>query len=98
MPSSIAVLDDYQNVALTSADWSILKDRATITVFNDTLHDEADLVARLYPFDIICTMRERTKFTQSLLSRLPNLRLITTTGMGNRGLDIKVRGTLIISN
>ena len=56
----IAVLDDYQNVALTMADWSVLDGRASVTVFNDHLAEPDAVVARLEPFDIVCVMRERT--------------------------------------
>jgi hypothetical protein len=51
---SIAVLDDYQNVAVSMADWSVLEGRATITVFNDHLADADAVVARLMPFDVVC--------------------------------------------
>lgn len=84
----IAILDDYQRVAFTAADWSSLKDHVTIDVFTETLADEDALAARLEPYQIICAMRERTKFTASLLDRLPNLKLISTTGMWNRGIDV----------
>ena len=56
----IAILDDYQNVALEMADWTDLKRRAEITVFNDHISDFDALVRRLEPFDVICVMRERT--------------------------------------
>ena len=56
----IALLDDYQNVALKLADWSTVAERADITVFNDHVSDPSALVKRLLPFDIICVMRERT--------------------------------------
>ena len=56
----IAVLDDYQDVALSLADWSVLDTRATVTVFNDHLADSDAVVERLQPFDIVCVMRERT--------------------------------------
>jgi phosphoglycerate dehydrogenase-like enzyme len=85
---SVAILDDYQNVALKYGNWAPIEKHATVTVFNDTIHSEDDLVARLKPFTIICTMRERTKFSASLLKRLPNLKLLTTTGMRNPSLDI----------
>ncbi|THH10927.1 hypothetical protein EW145_g997 [Phellinidium pouzarii] len=81
-----AVLDDYQHVSLTAADWSSVQDRLLLDVFDDTLLDEDALVRRLEPYTIICTMRERTKFPPSLIDKLPNLRLITTTGMVNRGI------------
>jgi hypothetical protein len=56
----IAVLDDYQNVALESDDWSVLRDRADVAVFQDHLADLDALVERLLPFDVVCVMRERT--------------------------------------
>lgn len=85
----LAVLDDYQGVALTFADWTSIKDQLEVDVYSDTVHDEDELVARLESYNIICAMRERTKFTASLLDRLPNLRFIATTGMKNAGIDTK---------
>ncbi|KAJ3975559.1 D-isomer specific 2-hydroxyacid dehydrogenase [Lentinula raphanica] len=84
----VAILDDYQQVALTIADWSSIIDRLRVDVFTETLSDEDSLVKRLEPYEIICAMRERTKFPPSLLDRLPNLRLIATTGQVNRGIDV----------
>jgi len=72
--AQVAILDDYQGVALTSANWALLQDHVDIDVFRDTLTDEDDLVQRLSKYEIICAMRERTKFSPSLLDRLPNLR------------------------
>src|SRR5437868_14864920 len=83
----IAVLDDYQNVALSSADWSALDGDTTITVFNDHLTDIDTLVARLEPFDIISVMRERTPLPRAVISRLPKLRLIASTGARNASID-----------
>ncbi|KAI5898440.1 uncharacterized protein SCHCODRAFT_02612110 [Schizophyllum commune H4-8] len=83
----VAILDDYQNVALSLADWSLLDGKVDITVYNDTLHDEDALVERLAKYEIICAMRERTKFNRSLIDRLPKLKLIATTGSRNRGID-----------
>jgi hypothetical protein len=60
IPMKVAILDDYQNVALTTADWSLVRDRAEITVFTDHLSDPDDMVARLRPFQAICVMHERT--------------------------------------
>ena len=76
----VAVLDDYQNVALSLANWSALNARATVTVFNDHLAETDALVERLLPFDIVCVMRERTPMTRSIIERLPKLRLIASTG------------------
>jgi phosphoglycerate dehydrogenase-like enzyme len=84
----IAVLDDYQNVALSMADWSVLGPRATVTVFNDHLTDTDALVARLQSFEIVCVMRERTPMTRALIERLPALRLIASTGHRNASIDL----------
>ncbi|EGO30956.1 hypothetical protein SERLADRAFT_364688 [Serpula lacrymans var. lacrymans S7.9] len=54
----------------------------------DTISDEDSLVKRLLPYTIICAMRERTKFTASLLARLGNLKFIATTGPWNAGIDV----------
>jgi phosphoglycerate dehydrogenase-like enzyme len=84
----IAILDDYQGVALQSADWSSLKGDAKITVFRDHLTDPAALVERLKPFDVLCVMRERTPLTRELLDQLPNLKLIASTGFRNASIDL----------
>lgn len=94
----VAVLDDYQRVAFTAADWTPLTDRVAVDQYSDTVLEEDELVARLQPYAIICAMRERTKFTAALLDRLPNLRLIATTGPYNRGIDVahaKARGIVV---
>jgi phosphoglycerate dehydrogenase-like enzyme len=85
----IAVLDDYQNVALSLADWSVLDERATVTVFNDHLTNSDGVVERLQPFDIVCVMRERTPMTRAIIERLPKLRLIASTAMRNASIDLK---------
>lgn len=84
----VAVLDDYQEYSRSLVDWSAVSGRISYDVFTDTLLDEDPLVKRLYPYEIICAMRERTKFPASLLDKLPNLKFIATTGGGNRGIDI----------
>ncbi|WP_428486347.1 D-2-hydroxyacid dehydrogenase family protein [Rhodopila sp.] len=84
----IAILDDYQSVALTMADWSPLKERAEIAVFTDHVTDEAVLAERLAPFDILCVMRERTPLRRHLIEQLPNLKLIASTGPVNAALDV----------
>ncbi len=83
----IAVLDDFQDVARSLADWGQLDGKADLTFFTDNVRDEA-LVQRLLPFDVLVAIRERTAFPRSLIERLPNLRLIATTGMHNRGIDL----------
>src|SRR5215471_13017185 len=86
-PMKIAVLDDYQNVALKMADWSALAGRAEITVFNDHFADPQTLVERLAPFDVVCVMRERTPLPREVLQRLPRLKLIASTGPRNASID-----------
>src|SRR6266566_5088202 len=66
----IAVLDDYQNVALESADWSVLHDRADIVVFQNHLADPDAVIERLLPFDVVCAMRERTPLPRSVIEGL----------------------------
>ena len=85
----IAVLDDYQNVALSLANWSVLDGRATVTVFNDHLADPEAVVERLRPFDIVCVMRERTPLTRTIIERLPRLRLIASTAIRNASIDLE---------
>jgi len=83
----VAVLDDYQQRALTIGDWSLLGDGAQVTAFKDHIFDEGALAQRLQDFDVVIGMRERTPFRRSLLERLPNLKLLMTTGMGNASYD-----------
>jgi phosphoglycerate dehydrogenase-like enzyme len=85
----IAILDDYQNVALEMADWSPLAGRAVITVFNDHLSKIDDIVERLQPFDVVCVMRERTPLPRAVIERLPRLRLIASTGSRNASIDLE---------
>ena len=84
----VAILDDYQNVALDMADWSAVKAKAELTVFNDHLDALDDQAERLQPFDVIVAMRERTPFPATLFEQLPNLKLLATSGMVNRGIDL----------
>ncbi len=88
----IAVLDDYQNAALVSADWSGLRDRADIAVFQDHLADPEAVIERLLPFDVVCVMRERSPLPRNVIERLPNLKLIASTGPGNASIDIEAVG------
>ena len=85
----IAILDDYQKVARDFADWSRLPGDARVSFFHDTLRDREALVARLAPFEIIGAMRERTPFPRALIERLPNLRLLVTSGARNASIDLR---------
>lgn len=84
----MAILDDYQDVALQMADWSPVSDRAEITVFNDHIADPDDLVDRLAAFDVIFVMRERTPLPRSIIERLPRLKMIASTGPFNASIDM----------
>jgi phosphoglycerate dehydrogenase-like enzyme len=83
-----AILDDYQNVALNIADWSVISDEVEVKSFNQHLDKEDELVDRISDFDIVVIMRERTPFRSSLLARLPRLKLLITTGMRNASIDL----------
>lgn len=83
----LTVLDDYQNVALASADWSAVTERFVADVVAEHLEGDA-LIARLEGAEVVVAMRERTAFDAALLARLPALRLIVTTGMKNASIDL----------
>ena len=89
MRAKIAILDDYQGVALKLADWSGIRARADVDVFSDHLTDLDAVAARLLPYDIVCVMRERTPLGARLIERLPNLKLIASTGPRNASIDLK---------
>ena len=94
----VAVLDDYQGVARSFGAWAKLQGRVALEVFGDHLGDEAALVRRLRPFDVVVAMRERTPFPASVVSALPNLRLLVTTGARNAAIDVAActgRGVLV---
>jgi len=87
MPTRIAILDDYQGVALGYAEWSGLSD-CEVQVFTAHIADTAILSAALHNFDVIVAMRERTRFDAARLAALPRLRLLVTTGMANAAIDL----------
>src|SRR5262245_55896857 len=86
--ASIALLDDYQNVALSMADWSALQAAHRIQVFNERIGDVDALARALAGFEVIGIMRERTPFPRALLQKLPNLKLLVTTGKRNASIDL----------
>jgi D-3-phosphoglycerate dehydrogenase len=93
-----AILDDYQNVALTSADWSKVTNDIDIKVFNEHLGGNENVIKTLQGFPIICAMRERTPFPKEVIDKLPDLKLLITSGMVNRGIDVeaaKARGITV---
>ena len=84
-----AILDDYLNLALTIADWSKVKDRVDITVFNQPFASQEAARSALQDFEIICAMRERTPFPRALFAGLPKLKLLITSGMRNAAIDME---------
>ena len=84
----LAILDDYQRMALGSADWERLRRRGVeITAFERAFASPDEAAGRLAPFEILSLMRERTPFPRALIERLPNLRFISLTGMRAASLD-----------
>ena len=83
----IAILDDYQQVAVQSADWKSLPAGTEVKSFADTIADKDALVKRLQPYDVIIAMRERTRFPAEVIDALPNLRLLVSTGGRNPSID-----------
>ncbi len=83
------ILDDYQNVAQTMADWSTLEGSVDIFSLTEHIDDESQLAEKIGDCDIVVIMRERTPFTASLFARLPKLKLLITSGMRNASIDLK---------
>src|SRR6185437_9920029 len=84
----VAILDDYQGVALSSADWSTIESRAEVVAWRDHVDDRDELVRRLSDADVVVLMRERTPVDRQLLEALPALRLLVTTGPSNAVVDV----------
>jgi phosphoglycerate dehydrogenase-like enzyme len=84
-----AILDDYQNVALTLADWSTVGGDVDIKVFNEHIGGADQVAAALQGFAIVCAMRERTAFPRAVIEALPDLKLLITTGMRNASIDLE---------
>jgi phosphoglycerate dehydrogenase-like enzyme len=93
----VAILDDYQNVALKLADWSGVRRHAEIAVFNNHVADPSNIVERLRPFEVVCVMRERTPLPREILQQLPNLRLVASTGPRNASIDSQTAADLGIA-
>ena len=83
----VAVLNDYQEVALQSADWSPVR-HAEVTVFSKPFESAADAITALQGYEVLCVMRERLPITRELIEGLPDLRCVVTTGAANRSIDL----------
>jgi phosphoglycerate dehydrogenase-like enzyme len=88
-PVRVVVLDDYQQVAPSAGPWERLRDRCAVTTLTEHVADTEALVAALAGVDVVVAMRERTRFDAERLDRLPDLRLLVTTGMGNAAIDLE---------
>ncbi|WP_409319148.1 D-2-hydroxyacid dehydrogenase family protein [Pseudomonas sp. KCJK9016] len=94
MAVQIAVIDDWQDVARDVVDWSVLDSLGEVTFVHEYPADNTTLAERLGRFEVICVMRERTRFDEDLLKRLPNLKLLVTGGMRNAALDLPAAARL----
>jgi phosphoglycerate dehydrogenase-like enzyme len=93
-----AILDDYQSVALKMADWSKVVGDLDIKVFSEPMGGLDEVARALQGFAIICAMRERTPFPRQLIEALPDLKLLITTGLVNRAIDLdaaKARNVMV---
>lgn len=94
MTLEIAVIDDWQDVAREVVDWSVLDSIGRVSFLHDYPADPATLARRLQPFQVICVMRERTRFDETLLRSLPQLKLLLTGGLRNAAIDLKAASAL----
>ncbi|PPG08119.1 hydroxyacid dehydrogenase [Rathayibacter sp. AY2B7] len=99
-PIRIAVLDDYQGVAGRAVDWTDVPGGAEVSVLREHLGTAEEVVAALAPFDVVVAMRERTRFDEAVLSALPSLRLLVTTGRANSAIDLAAasRAGVVVSS
>ena len=83
----VAILDDYQNVTHHFVNWKTLSDKIELKVFNEYIGDDPYLSETLFDYDVLCLMRERTPLPEELINKLPNLKLVITSGMWNASVD-----------
>ncbi|MDN4620014.1 D-2-hydroxyacid dehydrogenase family protein [Paenibacillus sp. PsM32] len=97
MKLNCAILDDYQHVAEQMADWSVIESQVNIDSYHEYFEDRNELIEAIQDYEILVIMRERTKFPEDVLRKLPNLKLLITTGMRNASIDLKAAGKLGIT-
>ena len=85
----VAILDDYQNVTHDFADWGALREKIELNVFNKYIVDDTNFPEQLLDYDVLCLMRERTPLPENIINKLPNLKLVITSGMWNASVDSK---------
>ena len=83
----VAILDDYQNVTHNFASFETLSDKIELKVFNEYIGNDPYLSEKLFDYEILCLMRERTPLPEELINKLPNLKLVITSGMWNASVD-----------
>jgi phosphoglycerate dehydrogenase-like enzyme len=88
MPKRVAILDDYQGAAASQPHWQRLADRIVLEVYRDTVQREDALIERLRPYSIVVAIRERTRFSASVLKQLPALELLSLTGRNSGQADM----------
>ena len=84
----VAILDDYQNVSQEFVDLKKLSGKYEIKVFSHPFIDENDTIEQLNNFEALLIMRERTKITKNLITKLKKLKFIITSGMRNKAIDL----------
>ena len=82
----IAILDDYQQIAMQAADWKSLPAGTEVKSFADYIPTQDEVIKRLQPYDVIIAMRERTRFPAEVIDKLPNLKLMVSTGGRNASM------------
>ncbi len=85
----VAVLDDYQNVTHKFANWKALDTKIELHIIDKYIGVDKNLVEQLMDFEVLCLMRERTPLTEDLINKLPNLKLVITSGMWNASIDLE---------
>ena len=85
----VAILDDYQKVTHHFANWEILSDKIELKVFDEYIGDNPYISEKLFDYDVLCLMRERTSLPEELIKKLPNLKLVITSGMWNASVDLE---------
>src|SRR3569623_2624794 len=85
----VAILDDYQNVAMSFADWSPIAKDADVKVFTEPFKSREETIKALQGFTVVVGMRERTPFPRAVIEALPNLKLLITPGARNNSFDLK---------
>ena len=83
----VAILDDYQNVTYRFANWEKLSEKIELKIFNEFIGDDPYLSEKLFDYDVLCLMRERTPLPGNLINKLSNLKLVITSGMWNASVD-----------